>query len=183
MSENGTRFLTVLDLRELREHVVAIVRSLPPPDLLARPLHARFRVLSQPKQAAFFDSLKNKFGHGYKLEVALSSGQQARDQEREAAVGYVRQVLGPIAMHELRAVGGVLTFQLAEHLQLSKVLIVMGTRPPSACIAKFALRQTSMEEVFLSIARNSEEERQSTAKPESLATTKLQSGRRELAIA
>jgi len=71
VSENGTRFLTVLDLRELREHVVAIVRSLPPPDLLARPLHARFRVLSQPKQAAFFDSLKNKFGHTMAKATAL----------------------------------------------------------------------------------------------------------------
>lgn len=126
--------------------------------------------------------LKNKFGGGYKLEVALSGGQQARDQEHAAAVDYVCGVLGQAAMHELRAVGGVLTFQLAEHLQLSKVLIAMAARPPTACIANFALRQTSMEEVFLSIALNSAEELQSTLAP--LATTKLQEmPAREVAIA
>ena len=126
--------------------------------------------------------LKNKFGGGYKLEVALSGGQQARDQEHAAAVDYVCGVLGQAAMHELRAVGGVLTFQLAEHLQLSKVLIAMAARPPTACIANFALRQTSMEEVFLSIALNSAEELQSTLAP--LAMTKLQEmPAREVAIA
>ena len=43
---------------------------------------------------------------------------------------------------------------------LSKLLGAMDARPKEAGIATFALRQTSMEEVFLSIALAAEQEQQ-----------------------
>ena len=103
--------------------------------------------------------LKTKFGGGHKLEVALTSA----DGATEAAAAFVRQVLGGKAA-QLKEVGGVLTFQLDGGVRLSMLFASMDARPPSACIGNWAVRQSSMEEVFLSIAQASEGEVQAQQK-------------------
>ena len=97
--------------------------------------------------------LKTKFGRGYKLEVALDESAAAC----ERASAFVSGVLGEAASL-VKTAGGALTFQLSESVRLSELVTSMDARPADAGIANFALRQASMEEVFLSIAHASEEE-------------------------
>ena len=103
--------------------------------------------------------LKTKFGAGYKLEVALS-GSGGDRSAREAARAFVQAVLGGTSSTAdgMKEASGILTFQLGSDVQLSALFSAMHTRPKSARIVNWALRQTSMEEVFLSIALKSEEE-------------------------
>lgn len=95
--------------------------------------------------------LKSKFGGGYKLEVAFD----AAEGGLAAATAFVSKLLGSEAAL-LKQAAGVLTYQLKDAARLSDVMSGLDQRDGSARITSFALRQTSMEEVFLSIALKAE---------------------------
>ena len=95
--------------------------------------------------------LKHKFGEGYKLEVDVKDGGV------QAAQQWIQQTV-PSAT-KLGLDYNTLSFQIPFSLvKLSEFFGVMEQRPESACINAWALRQTSMEEVFLKITMEAEKE-------------------------
>jgi hypothetical protein len=102
--------------------------------------------------------LKTKFGDGYKVEVTCDEG------GAEAAQAFVRSLL-PAEAAVISQVGGThFVFQSpTTSTELSKLFAAMEARPPSARIKDWAMRQTSMEEVFLHVATRAEEATSSTA--------------------
>ena len=87
--------------------------------------------------------LKHKFGDGYKMEITYKDGQiaQAESFVQASAPGCVK--VGDFS--------GVATYMvpLDSELKLSALFTKMEGRPDEAGIVDWAMRQTSMEEVFL----------------------------------
>jgi len=93
--------------------------------------------------------LKNKFGDGYKIEVTHEDGKATMASE------FV-QALVPKA-RKVADFAGVITFQVpVKDLRLSELFEAMESRPDTTGIIDWALRQTSMEEVFLKVAHAAE---------------------------
>ena len=134
----------------LRRRLRRTRAALRPADALsdcARAAHGALRCLGTSLH------LKTKYGVGYKLELALDAHAPAPAAARAFAEA---AACAPATL--LKQAGGVLTLQLDERVPLAELVRAMEARPTSAGIAHFALRQTSMEEVFLSIAMATEEE-------------------------
>lgn len=94
--------------------------------------------------------LKNKYGNGYKIDVRCQVGFKKRAQ------AFVMS-LCPTAVVE-SSFGETITFQVAKKdVKLSKVFQALLSRPQEMGIVDYGVRQTSLEEVFLKIARESED--------------------------
>ena len=93
--------------------------------------------------------LKNRYGNGYKLEIRF-------DPERaQLADDFIMKLL-PSARVESTS-RETREYQVArDQVVLSKVFAAMQTRDGSVGIFDYGVRQTSLEEVFLKIARESE---------------------------
>ena len=93
--------------------------------------------------------LKDKFGEGYKIVVMYKEG------ETKSSAAFVGK-----AIPDARLIGdfnGTATYMIPTgKVRLSEVFETMKARPDEAGIVDWALRQTSMEEVFLRIAHASE---------------------------
>jgi len=93
--------------------------------------------------------LKNKYGNGYKIDIRCQVG------HRKRATAFVSQLI-PTAKVE-SSFGESVTFQVAKaDINLSKVFSALLERPADVGIVDYGVRQTSLEEVFLKIARESE---------------------------
>jgi len=95
--------------------------------------------------------LKDKFGEGYKVVITH------KDDAGPAAAAFVASALPEAKL--LSDFQGTATYVLpsgADARPLSAVFVAMQERPESAGIVDWALRQTSMEEVFLRIAHAAE---------------------------
>ena len=102
--------------------------------------------------------LKNKFGAGYKLDVDTESGSDSLTKAMEFVTSSIP------SSTKLGVDAGTVTFHMPiDKVKLSKLFTIMEQRPASAGIKDWALRQTSMEEVFLHIALAAEEERANSA--------------------
>merc|ERR1712054_173022 len=85
--------------------------------------------------------LKHKFGDGYKVELIYADGQ--KDTATTFVIGLI-----PDAKC-VSDVGHQLVFQAkGESSQLSTLFTAMESRPEGVGIKDWAIRQTSMEEVF-----------------------------------
>jgi len=98
--------------------------------------------------------LKAKFGAGHKIDLIVHNGCI------EAAMAFMTEMLTARGVAPPQPPNGSstqFTVQVAhDAVPLSELFEAMSARPESAGIAQWALRQTSMEEVFLHIARESE---------------------------
>ena len=99
--------------------------------------------------------LKAKFGAGHKVDLIV------RDGAREAAIAFMNETLVSRGAPPPTTMPGSTSSQLTvqvrhDAVQLSDLFGAMNERPESSGIVQWALRQTSMEEVFLTIARESE---------------------------
>jgi ABC-type multidrug transport system ATPase subunit len=93
--------------------------------------------------------LKNVYGSGYKVDVRFTPGQADAAQTFMASVIPNAQLEGGHAES--------LEYQIQKgSVRLSSVMRKMNARPESAGILDYGIRQTSLEEVFLKIARESE---------------------------
>jgi ABC-type multidrug transport system ATPase subunit len=91
--------------------------------------------------------LKNKFGEGYKVELTYTDIEKAEAFILSVAPG----------CRKVADFANVATFQLSTgSVALSELFSKMNARPESTGIVDWAVRQTSMEEVFLKISRESE---------------------------
>jgi len=112
--------------------------------------------------------LKNRYGEGYKVDVTYDEGGSAAAAEFIGGLfpGCTRFSDGP----------GMYTVQVASgsKVRLSEVFKKMENRPESARVLEWALRQTSMEEVFLKVARKSEDEVATSLTKVESAVTKAQ---------
>ena len=103
--------------------------------------------------------LKDKFGAGHKIDLVVREGWM------HAAMAFVSRLLTsqgapPPAPPSTQASGGSITIPVSHSsLPLSELFEEMNARPDDVGIEQWALRQTSMEEVFLHIARQSEVEK------------------------
>ena len=102
--------------------------------------------------------LKDKFGAGHKIDLVVREGWMS------AAMAFVSRLLTshgapPPPPPSTQAMGGSITIPVSHgSLPLSELFEEMNARPDDVGIEQWALRQTSMEEVFLHIARQSEVE-------------------------
>lgn len=95
--------------------------------------------------------LKNKYGNGYKIDVRFKEGMD------DAAHQFMMGILPEAKVEVGSSFAGMRVYQVArQHCKLSQVFQAMQTRPESAGIDDYGVRQTSLEEVFLKIARESE---------------------------
>ena len=93
--------------------------------------------------------LKAKFERGYKVEVTTALGRV------EDATAFMKGLIPSISL--VKDYAGVLTFQVAPEVaatqvKFSELFEAMSGRPSSAGILNWALRQTSLEDVFLVVA-------------------------------
>ena len=114
--------------------------------------------------------LKAKFGAGHKIDLVV------RDGAAKQAMAFLTEMfasrgVAPPQPHAGGPTGEQFTLQMPQDaVALSELFEEMERRPEHAGIVQWALRQTSMEEVFLRIARDSEarkadeEERAAAAK-------------------
>merc|ERR1712023_372682 len=94
--------------------------------------------------------LKNKYGSGYKIDIRFDPDKAAE------ADAFVMQVV-PFAKLETHF-GDQRTYQVhKDDVQLSHVFQEMLNRPADVGIKDYGVRQTSLEEVFIKIAKESEE--------------------------
>ena len=94
---------------------------------------------------------RGKFGDGHKIEVSYKEG---------SALAATTSVMGlvPVA-NKLSDFAGLIIFKVAatcNQMRVSELFEQMEARPMSAGISDWAMRQTSMEEVFLRVATASE---------------------------
>lgn len=102
--------------------------------------------------------LKNKFGGGFKIDVNFDSALQRTAPERVEAIKRFVMGIAPNATIE-DAYMGRLTFSVRrDHLRVSELFARMLARPHDSDIVAWALRQSSLEEVFLMIAKEAEAE-------------------------
>ena len=99
--------------------------------------------------------LKAKFERGYKVELTTDLGHTS------AATAFMKSVIPTIKL--VKDYAGVLTFQVAagpaqEQVRVSELFTVMSQRPASAGIRNWALRQTSLEDVFMVVAGSATEQ-------------------------
>lgn len=102
--------------------------------------------------------LKNKFGGGFKIDVNFDAALQRTAPERVEALKRFVLGIAPGARVE-DAYMGRLTFAVQRSaLRVSELFARMLGRPRDSDIVAWALRQSSLEEVFLLIAKEAEAE-------------------------
>ena len=93
--------------------------------------------------------LKNKYGSGYKIEIRFTSG------KLEVANAFVVDMLPKASI--LSTTKDTRVYQVMKtDVVLSEVFRAMQDRDESVGILDYGVRQTSLEEVFLKIAMESE---------------------------
>ena len=102
--------------------------------------------------------LKNRFGDGYKIDLVLCDGPGTQDEVEARAVAFMKRVV-PLA-EPLGGFGMARTYQVGrDNIKVSSVFDAMVKRDKNRSgIEDWGLRQTSLEEVFLKIAIQSEQE-------------------------
>ena len=115
-------------------------------------LCSRIGIMSHGKLRCLGENLhlKNVYGNGYKIEVRFMVGMKS------AAAAFMEGML-PEARKQESAHTDVLVYGISKgNAFLSDVMRRLDKRPMSAGIIDYGIRQTSLEEVFLKIARESE---------------------------
>ena len=115
-------------------------------------LCSRIGIMSHGKLRCVGENLhlKNIYGNGYKIEARFEAATKSE------AIAFMESVL-PNAHREASGHADVLTYQISKGtVRLSDVMRRLDKRPKSAGIIDYGIRQTSLEEVFLKIARESE---------------------------
>ena len=117
-------------------------------------LCGRIAIMAHGKMRCLGTSLhlKNNYGEGYKVDVTFAKN------EANAAAAFLGRLLPGCA--QTSDGPGTYTVQVdsASKVQLADIFVQMEGRPKDAGVREWALRQTSMEEVFLKVARKSEDE-------------------------
>ena len=94
--------------------------------------------------------LKNRYGNGYQIEIRFVT-------EKKIAVQRFIMKLLPKAELVEESGNDVMIYKVRKsHVALSKVFEAMQKRSSTLGILDYGIRQTSLEEVFLKIARESE---------------------------
>jgi len=134
---------TLIDSAKAERSIVLTTHSMEEADALC----GRIGIMAHGKMRCLGTSLhlKSKFGEGYKVEVVC------RDGAVEAASAFMGGLL-PTGSKVAR-MGNMFTLQVPTgSLELSRLFEQMDARPDDAGIEEWAVRQTSMEEVFLYVA-------------------------------
>jgi len=140
---------TLIDSAKAERSIVLTTHSMEEADALC----GRIGIMAHGKMRCLGTSLhlKSKFGEGYKVEVVC------RDGVVEAASAFMSGIL-PTGS-KVAAMGNMFTLQIPTgSLELSRLFEQMDARPDDAGIEEWAVRQTSMEEVFLYVASQTETE-------------------------
>jgi len=138
---------TLVDMAKLGRAIVLTTHSMEEADALC----GRIGIMAYGRMRCLGSSLhlKDKFGEGYKIVVTYTQGSSA------SAGKFVSE-----AVPGCRLIGdfnNTATFMIPNGAaMLSEVFVKMKSGPEDAGIIDWALRQTSMEEVFLRIAHASE---------------------------
>jgi len=138
---------TLVDMAKLGRAIVLTTHSMEEADALC----GRIGIMAYGRMRCLGSSLhlKDKFGEGYKIVVTYTQGSSA------SAGKFVSE-----AVPGCRLIGdfnNTATFMIPNGAaMLSEVFVKMKSGPEGAGIIDWALRQTSMEEVFLRIAHASE---------------------------
>ena len=115
-------------------------------------LCSRIGIMSHGKLRCVGENLhlKNVYGNGYKIEARFEVG------AKSDATAFMESVLSNANL-EASGHADVLVYQISKgSVRLSDVMRRLDKRPKSAGIIDYGIRQTSLEEVFLKIARESE---------------------------
>jgi len=139
---------TLIDAAKEQRSIVLTTHSMEEADALC----GRIGIMAYGKLRCIGSSLhlKHKFGDGYKVELTFEAG------KKPAATAFVLSLLPSAKV--VSEMGYQLIFQASsEQTELSTLFDAMEARPEDAGIKDWAIRQTSMEEVFLHIASSSEQ--------------------------
>jgi len=139
---------TLVDMAKSGRAIVLTTHSMEEADALC----GRIGIMAYGRMRCLGTSLhlKDKFGEGYKIDVTYREGASG------AVAAFVAQVVPGSRI--IGDFNNTATFMVpsAGGARLSTVFEVMKARPDDVGIVDWALRQTSMEEVFLRIAHASE---------------------------
>ena len=94
--------------------------------------------------------LKNIYGSGYKIDIRYAPGKQ------QNAIDFMSKIV-PLAKLKAASHSGALEFQLEKgSVKLSKIMRLLGDcNKEQVGILDYGIRQTSLKEVFIKIARES----------------------------
>jgi len=141
---------TLIDLAKKGRAIVLTTHSMEEADALC----GRIGIMAYGKLRCLGPSLhlKEKFGEGYKINVSYTEGSSAK------AASFVDNAVPGVKL--ISDFNGTATFMIdSGATKLSDVFEAMKAADDTSGIVDWALRQTSMEEVFLRIAHASEVER------------------------
>lgn len=138
---------TLIDLAKAQRSIVLTTHSMEEADALC----SRIGIMAHGSLRCLGPSLhlKRKFGAGFHVEISYTQG------KRDDAITFVQSLL-PSSTLAAESAAAITFLAPRGATQLSALFESMQKRPESAGVSGWALRQTSMEEVFLRIAREAE---------------------------
>jgi ABC-type multidrug transport system ATPase subunit len=143
--ETKRNIWSLIDTFKRNRCVVLTTHSMDEADALCSRIgimsHGRLRCIGENLH------LKSIYGSGYRIDVRF-------DQDPANAIAFMKKMVPAATLDGGHSGGETLEFQLPTgSVKLSKVMRMLSGRPASAGILDYGIRQTSLEEVFLKIAR------------------------------